>query len=112
MKPDPDRQALIDQILEKLRQKLQAQLPDDTVTLDEIETIAGNLGEELAQDMQRRLTRKRTAKPRDNQIDCTCGARARYKGQQKRSSLTWHGLLVWKRAVYQCPRCQRRWAPL
>jgi Uncharacterised protein family (UPF0236) len=112
MHSDPDRDALIDQALARLRKKLQDDLPSEEATLDEIEEAVDKIGTELMRDLQRRLVQQRAKKPRDNQSACACGTLARYRGLYLKSVMTAHGLLRWKRPYYYCGRCQRGFAPL
>ena len=110
-----DRDALIEEHLKKIRERLQEKLTQevlDEATLDEIEETVGQIGREVTQDLQKRLLKRRSKQARDNQIECACGGRARYKGQQKRSVLTAHGSLSWQRPYYPCPRCQHSFAPM
>lgn len=111
-KLDPDRQALIEQTLEKLRQQLENQLPDAPATLDQIEEAVGKIKDDLARNLQQALVQKPKKHARDNTLECACGGRARYKGQQVRSLVTVHGLLSIKRACYYCAACHKSMAPL
>ena len=111
-KPHPDRQALIEHTLEKLRQQLENQLPDDNATLDQIEAAVGKIKEELGRSLQQGLVQNRAKQARNNTLECACGGRARYKGQQARSLVTLHGLLSLKRACYYCSACRKSLAPL
>src|SRR5579872_6434143 len=97
MKPDPDRQALIDQMTERFRKKLEEEYTDDTATLEQIEEAVERIGQAILPELQQKLTNKRAKKPRDNQSACACGGWARYRGLQTRTLLTRHGLLHWTR---------------
>ena len=111
-KSTPERDALIAEMLEKMRRQLQEQLPDETATLDQIEEAVGKIGREVSQDLQRRLVQQRSKQLRPPKTQCACGLPARYKGQQPRSIVTAHGLLRYKRACYYCADCQHTLAPL
>jgi uncharacterized protein UPF0236 len=111
-KPDPDRQALIDHTLEKLRQQLEQKLPDDNATLDQIEAAVGQIKDEMARTLQQDLLHNRQKHARDNSLECACGGRARYKDQQVRHVVTVHGVLSIKRACYYCAGCHKMTAPL
>lgn len=111
-KPDPDRQALIEETLEKLRQQLEQKLPDDFATLDQIEEAVGKIKEEMARTLQQGLVQYRKKQARDNSLECACGGQARYKDQQVRTLVTVHGLLSIKRACYYCASCHKMLAPL
>src|SRR4051794_27993603 len=100
MKPDPDRQSLIDQMTERFRKQLEENYTDDNATLQQIEEAVERIGKAILPDLQQKLTNKRAKKPRDNQIGCPCGGKARYRCLQTRTLLTRHGLLYWERPTY------------
>ena len=110
-KSTPERDALIADVLEKMRQELDAQLPEQPATLDQIEDVAGKIGRQLSQQVQNRLVQQHNKRARPPKIDCKCGAHARYKGQQERTLVTAHGNLPLRRACYYCAHCQRTQAP-
>lgn len=112
MKPDLDRQALIDQMTQRFRKKLEEQYTDDTATLEQIEEAVEKIGQDILPELQRKLTNKRAKKPRDNKIDCSCGKKARFRGRETRTLVTRHGLLPWTRATYYCDACGKGSAPL
>lgn len=112
MKPNPDRQALIDQMTERFRKKLEEQYTDDNATLEQIEEAVERVGKDVLPELQKQWTNKRAKKPHDNQIDCACGKKARYRGMQTKTLITRHGLLPWKRATYYCGACRCGSAPL
>ncbi len=109
----PERNALITDLLEKMRRQLQEQLPEQSATLDQIEEAAGQIGRQMSQNIQKRLIEQcGQQQPRPPKTQCACGAAARYKGQQARSIVTAHGVLTYKRACYHCTACQHMLAPL
>jgi hypothetical protein len=112
MKPDPDRQALIEQMTERFRQKLEEEYTDDTATLEQIEEAVERIGQAILPQLQQKLTNKRAKKPRDNQTACPCGGRARYRRLETRTLVTRHGLLPWTRPTYYCSTCGQGRAPL
>ncbi len=112
MKPDPDRQALIDQMTQRFRKKLEEHYTDDNATLEQIEEAVEKIGQAILPELQQKLTNKRAKKPRDNQRACPCGGKARYRGQESKTLVTRHGLLRWKRPTYYCSQCRKGWAPL
>ena len=112
MKPDPDRQALIDQMTERFRKKLEEQYTDDTATLEQIEEAVEKIGQAILPELQQKLTNKRAKRSRDNKIDCSCGKKARYRGMETKTLITRHGLLSWRRPTYYCDGCRKGSAPL
>jgi hypothetical protein len=112
MKPDPDRQALIDQSVLRYRQILEEKLPDDKATLDQIEQALEEIRNEVLPTLQEEITNKRGKACRDNQVACPCGAQARYRSMGTRTLITLHGLLRWRRPTYYCRGCGKGSAPL
>lgn len=112
MKPDPDREALIDESIARYRKLLEEQLPDDNATLDQIEQAIEKIGKGILPDLQEKVTNKRSKKSRDNKIECSCGGWARYRGIVTKTLVTIHGLLEWQRPTYYCSSCGKGCAPL
>jgi len=111
MSTPSQRDALIEELLRQYRKHLEEQLPERELTLDQIEKVAGEIGEQASQDLQRHLVQRQTRKPRPKRQDCQCGQPARYKGEQPRTLVTVHGVLHLQRACYYCPTCQHTFAP-
>jgi len=110
-KTDNQREALIAELLDKMRRQLEEQLPDDRATLDQIEDAAGKIGRTLSQEIQRGLVQKRQQSKTSKTV-CECGRLVRNKGQQSRCVVTAHGVLTVERAIYHCSACQHSFAPL
>src|SRR5690348_6032066 len=105
-----ERDRLIEGVLQRMRDRLERELRDDMLqkaTLDQIEEIASRVGRDLSKQVQERLVEERTREARENQADCRCGGRARYKGKPARTLVTAHGLLSYQRPSYHCPACQK-----
>ena len=112
MKPDPDRQAFIDQMTERFRKKLEEHYTDDNATLEQIEEAVEKIGQAILPELQQKLTNKRAKKPRQNQLRCPCGGKARYRCQESKLLVTRHGLLRFRRPTYYCNQCRKGSAPL
>jgi hypothetical protein len=112
MAETPARKALIDQALAEYRKRLETELPDDTATLDEIETAVARIQREISRDLQRRLVDERAQTARDNRLPCACGGQARFRDDQRRCLVTRHGELAFFRPYYRCDRCRQGFAPL
>jgi hypothetical protein len=112
MRNDPDRQAIIDQSVERYRKMLERQLPDDKATLEQIEDAIEEIGKGVLPDLQQKLTNNRAKKSRDNHVACPCGGKARYRSMSVRTLITRHGLLAWRRPIYYCNACRSGCAPL
>lgn len=107
-----DKQALIDAMLQKMRQQLEEKLPDDNATLDQIEDVVEEIGSAFQRELQQRIADQRAKKPRDNRLACPCGGIALYKACQRRNVLTRQGRLCFGRPWYYCSRCKQGFAPL
>jgi hypothetical protein len=112
VKSDPDRQAFIAQMTERFRKQLEAEMTDDTATLEQIEEAVEKIGKAVLPELQEKLTNRRAKKPRDNQTSCPCGAKARYRCLETKTLVTRHGLLAWTRPTYYCSACRKGFAPL
>lgn len=110
-----ERERIIEAVVEQMREQLECELRDNVLenaTLDQIEKAAGRAGRELSKRLQERLVEERTQEARPNQVDCRCGARARYKDRPARTVVTAHGLLTYRRPSYYCPGCRASFSPL
>jgi Uncharacterised protein family (UPF0236) len=115
MKPDPSLERLVDAALAQLREKLLRELSDGTAShgsLDQIEDAVARIGDQFRRSLQEQIIAERTTGPRDNQIECACGQRARYHTTRTRLLLTRHGELRIARPYYYCPACRRGSVPL
>lgn len=107
-----DRDTLIDQLVTQYRRQLQDQIPHTDQTLDQIEDLAGRVGQQISAELQKQLAQKQSKRiPLPKQQTCSCRALARYKGQQIRSVVTLHGVLNLRRAVYHGAACHQSLAP-
>jgi hypothetical protein len=113
MPEQTDREALIETVLTELRRQLEAELPPETATLDEIEAAVTRIGGTLRRDLQDQIVQRRARGPRDNRRACpTCGQAARYHAMAPRLITTCHGELRFLRPYYHCPGCRTGFAPL
>lgn len=113
MADQSEREALIDTVLTQLRQQLEAELPGDTATLDEIEAAVTRIGGKLRRDLQEQIVQRRSRGPRENRSACpTCGHLARYGDTLPRQLTTCHGELTVWRPYYHCAACRAGFAPL
>jgi hypothetical protein len=113
MAQNPDRDALIDAVLTELRRQLEAELPAETATLDEIEAAVTRIGGTLRRDLQERIVERHSRGPRDNRAACpVCSQLARYRDTLSRQLTTCHGELTLSRPYYYCADCRAGFAPL
>ena len=80
MSTQSERDALLEDLVRRIRQQLETQQPDTNQTLDEIEDLAGRVGQEVSQQIQKHLTQQQAKRTPRNQQQCSCGLLARYKG--------------------------------
>ena len=111
MSTEPEREALIEELVRQYRKQLDKQLPNVDQTFDQIEDIAGQVGRSVSEAVQKRLTEKQTKTPPAKRHECACGGAARYKGKQPRQIVTLHGVVVVRRAVYYCAACKKNVIP-
>jgi hypothetical protein len=108
-----DHEALIEALLADLRRTLEAELPDDAATLDQIEEAAVKVGGEIGRLLQERVLKHRSRLPRDNKTACpTCHQPARYRDMVPRVLTTRLGEVTIHRSYYWCPLCQHGFSPL
>src|SRR5205823_6508126 len=107
------RDVLIEAVLTELRRQLEAELPSETATLDEIEAAVTRIGGTLRRDLQEQIVQRRSRGPRDNRRACpACGHLARYHDMLPRQITTCHGELTFWRPYYHCAGCRAGFAPL
>jgi hypothetical protein len=108
----PNRRTLIEEMVRNYSERLEAQIPDRPLTLEEIETLVEDLGREQNSSLEERLIREQ-APPPTNQATCPhCAGVARYKTVSERHVLTIHGSRLLRRRYYTCNRCDHGFAPL
>jgi hypothetical protein len=109
---DVNRRALIDEMGRRYVARLEAQLPDRPLTLEEIETCVEDVGREQDACLEDRLIQEQ-APPPTNQTGCPkCAGVARYKLTTDRHVLTIHGSRLLRRRYYKCSGCGWGFAPL
>lgn len=110
-----EREALIQQLVDRYARVLRERLTDEPVTLDEIEDRVEEIGRVLESDLERRLLERREQPevPDDNQKACPqCGHPARYRATEPRQLLTRHGEHTLFRRRYYCRPCRHGFVPL
>jgi len=98
---------------EEIKRRLDAELPEGPLTLDQIEAVVEKVAREQNAVLVERLIEEQ-APPPDNQATCSkCGAQARFKCIVERHVLTIHGSrLLRGRRYYVCSGCRHGFAPL
>ncbi len=106
-----DRRTLIEEMGQEFMRRLEAELPEGPLTLDQIEAVVEQVSREQNAVLVERLIQEQ-APPPTNQTTCPrCGAAARYKTLAERHLLTIHGRRLLRRRYYQCG-CGHGFAPL
>lgn len=113
----PERDQLIEEMVQRYRRVLEQRLPEHSQTLDEIEQTVEDVSVEMEQELERRiLERQEELGPfpevRENQVRCACGAMARYRRPQTRFLVTRHGEGLLLRRYYYCQACRHGFCPL
>jgi hypothetical protein len=107
-----DRRALIEEMGREFMRRLDAELPEGPLTLEQIETVVEEVSREQNAVVVERLIREQTPPP-TNQAGCPqCGSAARYKSTVERQVLTIHGSRTLSRRWYVCSHCRHGFAPL
>jgi hypothetical protein len=113
MSPAERRRALIEEMGEEIKRWLDAELPEGSLTLDQIEAVVEEVARKQSAVLVERLVEEQ-APPPDNQATCPkCGTQARFKRIVDRHIFTIHGSrLLRGRRYYVCSGCRHGFAPL
>ena len=114
---NPERDQLIEEMVQRYRRVLEQRLPERSQTLDEIEQTVEDVSVEMEQELERRILERQQqlgpwAEARENQVRCSCGAMARYRRREGRWLVTRHGEGWLTRRYYHCRACRRGFCPL
>jgi len=108
---DPlDRQHLIEETLAHYRQLLERRLAENPTTLDEIEQVVEEIGQEMDRELEQRILDQ--LPPEGNQAACPqCQAHARFRSVAARQVLTSHGPRAVRCRYYYCAACRHGFTP-
>ena len=107
------RQEQIKRLTRKFQEQLKKPLPfDPELTLDEMEKLAQQIGEQVKNEVQKDLLQSRGTGYAGRHIRCSCGQSARYIACYRKQLLTLNGPQVIRRAYYYCPECRQGFCPL
>lgn len=107
-----NQDAVIDRIVEFMRQRLKAGLTDRPVTMDEIERQAQEISGDLARTIEEELIDEQNGGHVGAKSLCSCGRLARYKGMRARRIVARGGSHDFLRAYYYCNACRDGHYPL
>jgi len=109
---DESREEMIRRLKEEIGKLLEERLPRKGSTIDEIERITEELGQEIERKIEESVTRQEGRGYVGSYAPCECGGRATYKKDYAKNWQTLHTQLVIRRAYYHCKNCGRGFAPL
>lgn len=109
---DESRDAMIRRLKEEIGKLLEERLPHGGSTIDEIERITEELGQEIERRIEESVTNQEGRGYVGSYAPCECGNRAVYKKDYAKTWQTLHAQLVIPRAYYHCKRCGKGFAPL
>jgi hypothetical protein len=107
------RQEQIARLTRQFQQRLEKSLPQHpALTLDEMEKLAQQIGEQVKNEVQKDLLQSRGTGYAGSHCACSCGQSARYVACYRKQLLTLNGPQVIRRAYYHCTKCQQGFCPL
>jgi hypothetical protein len=110
---DTARQEQIARLTRQFQERLEKSLPQDpALTLDEMEKLAQQIGEQVKREVQKDLLESAGTGYAGSETLCSCGKSARYIACYKRQLVTLHGPQSLRRAYYYCRVCRRGFCPL
>lgn len=111
--PDPEDEERIRRILERFERSLRKSWStNDPQTYDEIEDEAQKIGEEVKRIIQDERADAKGTGYVGTRLRCRCGARAKFKGLNRKSIISLSGVHRIRRAYYYCASCRSGWCPL
>jgi hypothetical protein len=102
----------IKRLTEEFRKLLEEKLPDEPGTLEEIERISEEIGQDIKRDVENECVRWHGTGYIGPRAACGCGATARFKNYYDKLRVTLSGELVIQRAYYYCKSCGSGFSPL
>src|SRR3990172_1154661 len=102
----------IKRLTEQFRKLLEEKLPEEPGTLEEIERISEEIGQDIKRDVENECVSWHGTGYVGLRAICSCGNEARFKNYYDKREVTLGGELVIVRAYYYCKSCGRGFAPL
>jgi hypothetical protein len=109
---DESREEMVKRLKEEIGKLLEEKLPHAGSTIDEIERITEEIGQEIERRIEDGVTKQEGRGYVGSFARCECGNRAVYKKDYAKSWQTLHCRLVITRAYYHCNKCGGGFAPL
>lgn len=102
----------IKRLTEQFRKLLEEKLPDEPGTLEEIERISEEIGEDIKRDVENECVSWHGTGYVGPRVMCCCGSWAGFKNYYAKQAVTLGGELVIQRAYYYCKACGHGFSPL
>lgn len=109
-----EREVQIETLLRQYRERLEQSLPEGPLDINQIEDLAGRVGQDVQHDLTERLVREqveRAEREDGNQSACACGGTARFRGHYEKELVTTAGRLRLRRAYFYCAACGKGHCP-
>lgn len=107
-----ERDAQIEALVRQYRERLEQGWPEGSLDINQIEELAGRVGQEVQRDLTEQLVREEVERPEGNQTACPCGGVARYRGRYPLELVTAAGRIRVRRAYFHCATCGQGGCPV
>lgn len=102
----------IKRLTERFRKLLEEKLPDEPGTLEQIEKISEEIGQDIKRDVESECVSWHGTGYIGRRAVCRCGAEGKFKNYYDKLRVTLSGELVIHRAYYYCKACGSGFSPL
>ncbi len=109
---DESREEMLKRLKEEIGRLLEERFPQSGSTIDEIERITEEIGQEINRKIEDNATKQEGRGYVGSYATCECGHRAVYKKDYAKNWQTLHSHLSICRAYYYCSKCGEGFAPL
>lgn len=106
-----EREEQIERLIRRYREQLEQSLPEGPLDINEIEDLAGKLGQEVQRELTERLVHEEVEREEGNQTACPCGGTARFRGRNPQVWVTAAGRIRVRRAYFYCAACGKGHCP-
>src|SRR5687767_14107394 len=107
-----ERQQKIDRIVERVRERLEAEWPEGETDATGVEEIVSRIEREVLREVTEEMLREQSQRRQGNQSACACGGVARYRKDSALEVVTLFGRVRVARPYYYCSRCGEGHCPL
>jgi hypothetical protein len=107
-----ERQQKIDRIVERVRERLEAEWPEGETDATGVEEIVSRIEREVLQEVTEEMLREQSQRRTGNQSPCGCGGTARYRKHTALEVVTLFGRVHVRRPYFYCSRCGEGHCPL